>query len=491
MDAAVDALIVGAGPAGVSAALRLRQFGYRIMLVERSADWPRKQIGEALTPGVQNIIALLGANDALAGVPHLAGRPSRVLWRGRSAEKIADKGSAIVERAGFDAALLALAQRRGVHVERPAQVQHIGGGAGDWRIQLRCGDGAVKRVNARYIIDAGGRSGQGGNQRLGCAPRLAAMWADIAPAGVPAELLRNTHTEALEHGWLWGASLPGLRYRIMLVFDPVAALRGAPPERLRAACAASALFAGVDGQTFGNVIDMCSATPYLAPDSWQDGRMKIGDAAFALDPISSSGVEKAMRFSLQAAVAIHTLLGDRTSSGAALGRDFFEDRLIETCARHAHWTASSYRHVWCADRPFWQQRASSRFGTPGQTAWSELQARLYRASAQLEGFQAAALRPLASMDPRLALRLNPQARVVERPCVIADKVQAHAALAHPNLERPLAFLENEPLFPLLERLRTAQTLDAVLRQFGASMPQHTAGKIIGWLWQHGLLDSVG
>ncbi len=52
------------------------------------------------------------------------------------------------------------------------------------------------------------------------------------------------------------------------------------------------------------------------------------------------------------------------------------------------------------------------------------------------------------MDPERALRLSPQASVVELPCVIADKVQVHTALAHPNLERPLAFLENESLFPI-------------------------------------------
>jgi flavin-dependent dehydrogenase len=493
MDAVFDALIIGAGPAGVSAALRLRQFGYRIMLIERSADWPRKQIGEALTPGVQNIIALLDANDALAGVPHLAGRSSRLLWRGRTAEMIADSGSAIVDRASFDAALLALAQLRGVQVERPAQVQEIGGAAGDWRIVLRCGDAGIKHLVARHIIDAGGRSGHGHNQRLDCAPRLAAMWTEIPAAGLPPELLHATQTEALEHGWLWGANLPGQRYRIMLVFDPAAAhaaMACTPAEGLHAACAASRLFARLGGQVSGGAIDMCSATPYLIPDSWQDGRMKIGDAAFALDPISSSGVEKAMRFSLQAAVAVHTLLSDGRPASAALARDFFEHRLIETCARHAHWTASSYRQAWCADRPFWQQRASTRFGMPSQAAWPELQARLYQASAQLEDFQAPELRPLASMNPGLALRLNAEASVVELPCVIADRVQVHMALAHPHLERPLAFLENESLFPHLARLKQAQTLDKVLRLFGSSMPEHKARKITAWLWQHGLIDSV-
>ena len=492
-DGAFDVLIIGAGPAGVSAALRLRQFGYRVLLIERSDVWPRRQVGEALTPGVQNIIALLDANDALSGVPHLAGRPSRLLWRGRGAETIADGGSAMVDRAAFDAALLALAQSRGVQVERPAQVREIGGGAGDWRVQLRCGGADVKHIAARHIIDAGGRGGQARGQRLDCAPRLAAMWMEIPATGLPADLLRATQTEALEHGWLWGAALPGRRYRVMLVFDPGAAhgaRPGAPAARLRAACAASQLFAPMATLADGDVFQMCSATPYLMADSWQDGRMKIGDAAFALDPISSSGVEKAMRFSLQAVVALHTLLSDRTLASAALGRDFYEHRLIETCARHAHWTAASYRQAWCGDRPFWRQRSAIRFIPPSPTAWPDLQARLYDASLQLDGFQEPELRPLAALDPARALRLNDKASLVQVPCVIADRVRLHMALSHPHLERPLAFLEDESLAPHLERLKQAQTLDTVLRQFGSSMPDGKARKITAWLWQHGLIDSV-
>lgn len=490
---AFDALIVGAGPAGVGMALRLRQFGYRVMLVERSAVWPRQHVGEALTPGVQNIIALLDAHDALADVPHLAGRPSRLLWRGRAAEMIADNGSAMVDRAGFDAALLALAQLRGVRVERPAQVSEIGGDAGEWRVRLRCGEADIKHITARYIVDASGRGVQGRDQRLDCAPRLAAMWTEIAVAGLPADLLQATQTEALEHGWLWGSRLPGQRYRLMLVFDPAAAhgtTSATPSERLRAACAASWLFACLTGQAGGNGFQMCSATPYLMADSWRDGRMKIGDAAFALDPISSSGVEKAMRFSLQAAVAVNTVLSDQTPASFALGRDFFEHRLTEICARHAHWTASSYRQAWCAELPFWRQRSAIRFVPPSATAWPALQARLYQASAQLEGFQAPELRPLASLDPARALRLSAKATLVQVPCVIADRVQLHMAVAHPHLERPLAFLENESLFPHLERLRQAQTLEGLLRQFGSGMPEHKARKITAWLWQHGLIDIV-
>ncbi|SFM94126.1 flavin-dependent monooxygenase QhpG [Rugamonas rubra] len=502
-DAPFDALVLGAGPAGTSAALRLQQLGYHVLLVERSAVWPRAQVGEALTPGVRNIIELLDANDALAAVPHVAHAGSRVLWRGRTPELLQEAGSAIVDRGRFDAALLALARRRGVEVEQPARLLHLAGAAGDWRIGLLCGEARTRQVRARFILDA---SGRGAAPRIACAPRLAALWGEVDQSALP-QLGGATQVEALEHGWLWAGCLPGGRYRLMLVCDPHAARQAMPatPEaRLRAACAASHLLRAAADLPMLGAVQMCSATPYLAPDCWQDGRLKLGDAAFALDPVSSSGVEKAMRFSLQAAVALHTVLGDARPDSGALARRFFEGRLVEACARHAHWTEAYYGQAWCAEQPFWQARARCVAGVRGEaeadreadgdaaeSKWPELLANLSAERARLAGYQPPELRPLASLNPALPLRLHGDAAIVELPCVVDDRVCLHQALDHPHLERPLAFLENEALFPHLARLAQPLPLAQLLHMLAASMPGHKAQHIAAWLWQRGLLESVG
>jgi len=488
-DRPFDALVIGAGPAGVSAALRLQQLGYRVLLVERSAAWPRAQVGEALTPGVRNIIELLDANDALAAVPHVAHAGSRVLWRSRTPDLLQQAGSAIVDRGRFDAALLALARRRGVELEQPARLQHLAGAAGDWRVSLLCGEARRRQVRARFILDA---SGRGAAPRIGCAPRLAALWGEVDQSAL-AELDGSTQVEALEHGWLWAGCLPGRRYRLMLVCDPHSARQATPagPEaRLRAACAASQLLRAAAGLPLLGAVQMCSATPYLAPDSWQDGRLKLGDTAFALDPVSSSGVEKAMRFSLQAAVALHTVLGDDGNGRHALARRFFEGRLVEACARHAHWTEAYYGQAWCADQPFWQARARSEADGDGATR-PELLAALSAERARLAGYRAPELKPLAGLNPALPLRLHGGAAIVELPCVVDDRVCLHTALDHPHLERPLAFLENEALFPHLARLAQPLPLAQLLHMLAASMPGHKAQRIAAWLWQRGLLESVG
>lgn len=487
-DSPFDALVLGAGPAGVSAALRLQQLGYRVLLAERSAAWPRAQVGEALTPGVRNIIDLLDANDALAAVPHVAHAGSRVLWRSRQPELLPHAGSAIVDRACFDAALLALARRRGVELEQPARLLEVAGAAGDWRVSLLCGTARSRQVRARFILDATGRSAA---PRIHCAPRLAALWGEVDQSAL-AELEGATQVEALQHGWLWAGCLPGGRYRLMLACDPQAARQAGPagPEaRLRAACAASRLLRAAATLPLLGAVQMCSATPYLAPDCWQDGRLKLGDAAFALDPVSSSGVEKAMRFSLQAVVAMHTVLSDDRSGSLALARRFFEGRLVEACARHAHWTEAYYGQAWCADQPFWQARA--RCEASGDSVLRpDLLAALSTERARLAGYQPPELKPLAGLNPALPLRLHGSAAVVDLPCVVDDRVCLQTALDHPHLERPLAFLENEALFPHLARLAQPLPLAQLLAMLAASMPGHKAQRIAAWLWQRGLLESV-
>ena len=68
----VDVQVTGAGPAGLAAALRLHALGHRVVIVERS-PFPRFQIGESLTGGVDDLLDRLGASDAVTSVPKLEG----------------------------------------------------------------------------------------------------------------------------------------------------------------------------------------------------------------------------------------------------------------------------------------------------------------------------------------------------------------------------------------------------------------------------------
>ena len=54
-----DALIIGAGPAGTSAATILAEYGHRVLIIERE-KFPRYHIGESLIPFTFHALERLG-----------------------------------------------------------------------------------------------------------------------------------------------------------------------------------------------------------------------------------------------------------------------------------------------------------------------------------------------------------------------------------------------------------------------------------------------
>ena len=159
--------------------------------------------------------AVRNHGDALAGVPLIARLPARVRWRSAETEDALHGDSAVVERARFDAALLALAEKRGVEVMRPARVSTQNATSGGWQLVLESEHGATL-LEAGFVIDARGRAG--GAARLDCAPALAASWAEWDCGTLPAQWHGTTRVEALATGWLWGTRLPdgGLPHTVVL-----------------------------------------------------------------------------------------------------------------------------------------------------------------------------------------------------------------------------------------------------------------------------------
>jgi 2-polyprenyl-6-methoxyphenol hydroxylase-like FAD-dependent oxidoreductase len=58
----VDTVVIGAGPAGCCAVLRLLALGHRVALLER-CEFPRPHVGEAISPGIWNILEYIDATD--------------------------------------------------------------------------------------------------------------------------------------------------------------------------------------------------------------------------------------------------------------------------------------------------------------------------------------------------------------------------------------------------------------------------------------------
>jgi hypothetical protein len=235
----------------------------------------------------------------------------------------------------------------------------------------------------------------------------------------------------------------------MAFFDPSQRSGWAGVEEfLRTLLADAGLFTTAAGSRFTSPVVLRAATPYLDPEAWLPGVVRVGERALALDPLSSTGVEKSLRGAIQAAIAIHTALRD--PADADLARAFYADRLAGSAARHVRWTRSYYRRAWPGPaHAFWRDRATGLEGDDHGEGTRDGRTPNFPTSDHLGAL-------LASMASGVRFGLSANTRLVSTPCVVDDRVQLREAIRHPCLDGPVAFLDDIEVVPLL-RLAIATT----------------------------------
>jgi hypothetical protein len=208
------------------------------------------------------------------------------------------------------------------------------------------------------------------------------------------------------------------------------------------------------------------ATPYLDDESVTPRSIKVGDAALALDPLSSSGVQKAIQTSLSGAIVVNTLLRKPEMGEAALR--FYRDRLREASERHRQWAAGHYATV-AAQRTgkFWSDRA-----TDFSSSVAPLPPR------EPADFHAPDDAPLV---------LSPKVEFIDLPCLDGAFVRVKAAVQHPALESPVAYLRNWELAPLLRQMRPGMTSREVALAWAPAIPPGAGRDIARWLVGRGIL----
>jgi hypothetical protein len=214
-------------------------------------------------------------------------------------------------------------------------------------------------------------------------------------------------------------------------------------------------------------VQVADASPYLDEECVTDDSIKVGDAALAFDPLSSSGVQKAIQSALAGSAVVNTLL--QRPSAQDLARRFYRDSMAEASQRHRTWACGHYAKV-AATRPgrFWQERA---------------------------GAVAAAHDPVAEVDaavpPDVTLRLAPGVEWVELPCVVDRFIETRLAVRHPTLGTPVAYLGELELAPLLGCVRAGMTSRDLARSWMPRVPPGRGLSIAQWLVRRGLLVPQG
>lgn len=353
MGPASDVVILGGGVAGSTAALTLLQGGVKHVSIIEASDFSQDRIGETIPPDAATLLHKLKLTDRFASDGHLPCYGSRSLWGsdtvGYNDFLVSPYGHGWhLDRKRFDRMLFDAALEAGAkHIPERAVKAHI---SQDQVDTVQLSDGSA--VSGGWFIDATGRAAllpKAFGIKRDVDDSQVVIWARFqVSAGA---MGHSTCLEATPFGWWYGAELPDGIAIAALGTDPalaksmeltslpgwVVALSGTAliAPRLRKARLMPGSFKLLAAPSYH--------TTRIVGSNW----MAVGDAASALDPLSSAGIYKA----LSSGVRVGEVLL-RGEDGAAYAAEAQKDHIGYLGARAALYQAEQR---W-PEHLYWQQR---------------------------------------------------------------------------------------------------------------------------------------
>jgi len=395
---AVDVLVLGGGPAGAATALALAQHRPQlsVAVVERGG-YGGDTVGETLPPHAAPLLRRLGVWEDFRRQGFSASAGTAAAW-GDAAPHVNDYvfGAAgpgwHLDRAAFDRWLAAEAAARGAALHLGAHLAEAGRTGDAWKVWVRSAEGSIAdeglgtgdwglgredrvsapppsptpnpglRITARFVVDATGRAAafarRQGAERVRDDGLVGLYRFFRGPAEAAHALVETT-----PQGWWYTAALPGDRAVAAFMTDAdLARAHGLrDPGRWDAHLAEAPLTrARLEGLApEGPPRTAAAHTQMLRPcvgTNW----LAVGDAAMAVDPLSSLGLLKALRSGVLAAYAIGDhLAGEPRALGqyAALTANEHRNYLGKRAAyyrQEARWP----------DAPFWSRRRAEADAVP-------------------------------------------------------------------------------------------------------------------------------
>jgi flavin-dependent dehydrogenase len=434
------------------------------VVVER-AVFPRSHVGESLTPGILPLLDALNLRQRIEQAGFLRPDQTIIHWPPLyGLKKLGTEPGFQVDRGQLDSSLLQAAGEAGARVLQGATLLELERHEHrEWNCVVRW-NGNRLTISSRYLIDASGRHGavRGAKRPQGIGTlALWGYWKGSCLGGT------ETRVEAGTEEWFWGAPLPDGTFNATVFVDTVTYRTffqrlGSAEAAYRYLLRRSELLKScLTGQLVGGA-KTCDATPYSADDPVFPGGLRIGEACFSLDPLSSQGVQAAVGSGLHAAAVLHTSLM-RPGQGE-VANTFYRKRQREAVEFYRVAAAKLYAQVAVGrESRFWQRRGTEKVPSPERSKTNRS----------------------GNLESETLIRLSSETQTNFTPCLAGDFVVMSKAITHPSITDPLVFLENVSVAPLLKCLRRPLTVDQTLKERSRSISGERAERILTWLWARG------
>ena len=324
----LDVIVIGAGPAGSSAAAVLAQHGHNVLVLERE-KFPRYHIGESLLPFTFQPLQRLGLIEKMRQSAFIkkysvqfvapSGKASQPFYFYTRYDRDTVAQTWQVLRSEFDVLLLGNARDKGATVKEETAVKELVK-EGERVVGVRAQDktGIITEHRAPITLDCSGREAFAAvrhNWRVGD-PELhkVAVWTYYRGAKRDPGIDEGTTTVAFvpEKGWFWYIPLHNDVVSVGVVAEGKYLARDGvkAPERIFQREVGENLWIKEYlscGAQFGPY-HITGEFSFHSRYCGVEGLLLVGDAYCFLDPVFSSGVMLALKSGVMAGDAVHEAL---------------------------------------------------------------------------------------------------------------------------------------------------------------------------------------